>query len=106
MKPQKYTLLDPHAAYTFTQARKRNVVILCNWGEKILKDLIRAGTSTNYSTKRYIGCGQVITRILYHDLGTADELIEISDEEHRVWQQVEERREATQRETRASRKAK
>ena len=105
MKPQKYTLLDPHASYTFTQARKRNVVILCDWGENILKDLIRAGTSTNYSTKRYIGCDQVITRILYHALGISDELKEVLDEEHRVWQQVDERSEAAQRETWGRQKA-
>ena len=57
MKPQKYTLPDQHVAYVFTIAKKRNAVILCNWGDKVLKDLIRLGTSSNYQTKRYVGCG-------------------------------------------------
>ena len=39
MKPQKYTQPDQHVAYVFTLARKRNVIILCKWGEKV-KDLI------------------------------------------------------------------
>ena len=56
MKPQKYTQLDQHVAYVFTLARKRNVVILCNWGEKVLKDLIQARIGSNYQTKQYVGC--------------------------------------------------
>ena len=82
MKPQKYTLPNQHVAYVFTLAKKRNAVILCNWGEKVLKDLIRAGTSSNYQTKRYVGCGQVITRIVYHALGMTDNLIKVPDEEY------------------------
>ena len=60
MKPQKYTLPDQHTAYVFTMVRKRNVANLCNWGEKVLKDLIKVGIGSSYQTKRYIGCGQVI----------------------------------------------
>ena len=55
MKLQKYTQPDQHVAYVFTLARKRNVVIFCNWGEKVLKDLIQARTSSNYKSKRYVG---------------------------------------------------
>ena len=57
------------------------MVILCDWGEKVLRDLIRAGVSTNYTSKRYISCGQVITRILYHALGMTNQLVEVADEE-------------------------
>ena len=40
MKPQRFTQPDQHVAYVFTLARKKNIVILCDWGEKVLKDLI------------------------------------------------------------------
>ena len=71
----------------------------------MLKDLIQAGTSFNYNSKRYVGCGQVITRIIYHSLGMTDQLVEIADEEHAIWEELGERREATQRETRGKHKA-
>ena len=92
-------------AYVFTLARKRNLVILYNWGEKVLKDPIQVGTSSNYNSKRYVGCGQVITRIIYHSLGMTDQLVEIADKDHAVWEELGERREATQRETRGKHKA-
>ena len=105
MKSQKYTQPDwHHVAYVFTLVRKRNVFILCNWGEKVLKDLIQARTRSNYKSKRYVGCGQVITRIIYHALGMTNSLIEVLDEEHAFWEEVGERREATQRETRGKHK--
>ena len=105
MKPQKFTQPDQHVAYVFTLARKKNMVILCDWGEKVLKDLIQAGVSTNYTSKRYIGCGSVITRILYHALGMTDQLVEVADEEQPFWEELGERREAAQRETRSQAKA-
>ena len=70
------------------------MVILCDWGEKVLKDLIPAGVSTNYTSKRYISCRQVITRILYHALGMTDHLVEVANEEQPFWEELGERREA------------
>ena len=76
------------------------MVILCNWGEKVLQDLIQAGIGSNYQTKRYVGCGQVIIEIVYHALGMTDHLLEVPDKEKVYWwEEIEERREATQRET-------
>ena len=48
MKLQNYTLPDQHMAYVFTMVRRRNVEMIYNWGEKILKDLIRARIGSNY----------------------------------------------------------
>ena len=70
----------------------------------MLKDLIQVGTGSNYQSKKYVGCGQVITRIIYHAVGMTDSLIEVPDEEHAFWEEVGERREATQRETRGKKK--
>ena len=95
MKPQKYTLPDQHVAYVFTLAKKRNVVFLYNWGEKVLKDLIKAGTGSNYQTKRYVGCDEVITRIVYHALGMMNHLLEVPDKEKVYWEELQERRKAT-----------
>ena len=44
-------------------------------------------------------------RIIYHSLGMADRLVEVSDKEHVVWEELGERREATQRETKGKHKA-
>ena len=103
MKPQKYTLPDHHTAYVFTMVKKRNVAILCNWGERVLKDLIRARIGSNYQTKRYIGCGHVITRIVYHAFGMIDNLVELADEEHVFWE-IHDRKEEAQRGTRGKHK--
>ena len=52
-----------------------------------------------------MGYNQVITRIIYHALGMKYHLIEVLDEEHAFWEEVGERREVTQRETRGKHKA-
>ena len=90
MKPQKYTLPDQHVAYVFTLAKERNVVVLCNWGEKVLKDLIQARSLLQLpNQERYVGCGQVITRIVYHALGMTDHLLKVLDKEKVYWEEIE-----------------
>ena len=42
--------------------------------------------------------------MIYHALGMTNSLIEVPDEEHAFWEEVGERMEATQRETRGKHK--
>ena len=65
----------------------------------MLKDLIQAGRGSNYRTKRYIGSCQVISKIVYHALGMTDNLIEVPNDEHEIWEDLVKRREVAHRET-------
>ena len=56
----------------------------------MLKDLIQERTGSNYQTKWYIECGQVITRIIYHALGMMDHLLEVPEKEKVFWDKIEE----------------
>ena len=88
-------------AYAFTVAHKRNKPPKGDWGgdwgQKILKDAIRAAQTKSYKETSYIGNGVVLTRIIYEALGMKYDFKEMPRDQVFL-ETLEEKREETHQE--------
>ena len=65
-------------AYAFLISHKKNKPLKGDWGNKILKDVIRVAQTTSYQKMTYLGNGMVLAQMIYKALGMKEDLKEMS----------------------------